>query len=76
MMLVAAPVTHAPAISWTGAKENEVKYSVMKPMAQPPQRPKATQRNAFIGEEHVVPTIKPPTHSPQVAAGRKETARK
>jgi hypothetical protein len=69
MMLVAAPVRHESATSWTGLYEKDVKNSVMKPMAQPPQRPKMTQSAALRGEEHTLPTTNPPTHSPQVAAG-------
>ena len=49
MMTVAAPVSAASAILWTGLYLSEQKYSVILPMARPATRPQTTEPNSQMG---------------------------
>ena len=49
MMTVAAPVSAASAILWTGLYLSEQKYSVILPMARPAIKPHSTEPNSHSG---------------------------
>mmetsp|Transcript_22744 Transcript_22744/g.40576 ORF Transcript_22744/g.40576 Transcript_22744/m.40576 type:complete len:207 (-) Transcript_22744:680-1300(-) len=65
MTTVAAPVLPRSVIDRTGAKSNEVKYSVTLPIIMPATRPMMTQPNDFISSSHAqMPAAAPTKRKP------------